>query len=329
AQPSAKLQYREECRLQVSVHPENPFGQLKGTLQHGRPRCLLHKVTWEKGDALRPHTFQHILPQVDGVVHTLGTLMEDTAYKRALKEGNLSTLFGSVAQLLVGDRGNPLKQSPTVSLPDDKATYDSLNRDAALRVCQAFLNSVPTKCRKDDRSGLTKSRPFVYISAEDIFRPIIPARYIETKREAEWGIEQMVQERGDQFRGVYIRPSLVYHAHHRPLTTPAAVLFDLSATIHRKIPRNIPTPVDILRSLGAATSSAANDRSGMPSSLDSIANALSTPPIHVDHVADAIVESLVDEEIKGVVNVDRMRKLVGWSGENTRGDSITSASRYS
>ena len=51
------------------------------------------------------------------------------------------------------------------------------------------------------------ARPFVYVSAEDIFRPVIPAGYIETKREAERAIEQMMSL-NSQFRGVYIRPSV-------------------------------------------------------------------------------------------------------------------------
>jgi hypothetical protein len=49
-------------------------------------------------------------------------------------------------------------------------------------------------------------RPFVYISAEDVFRPVIPARYIETKWEAERDIEAMMAKTTD-YRGVYIRPS--------------------------------------------------------------------------------------------------------------------------
>jgi hypothetical protein len=55
----------------------------------------------------------------------------------------------------------------------------------------------------------SKARPFVYVSAEDIFRPVIPAGYIETKREAERAIEQMMSL-NFQFRGVYIRPSVFY-----------------------------------------------------------------------------------------------------------------------
>jgi hypothetical protein len=52
-------------------------------------------------------------------------------------------------------------------------------------------------------------RPFVYISAEDIFRPVIPAKYIETKREAEKGIESMMVNKPG-YRGVYMRPSMCF-----------------------------------------------------------------------------------------------------------------------
>jgi len=41
--------------------------------------------------------------------------------------------------------------------------------------------------------------------AEDIFRPVIPARYITTKREAELGIEEIIRDKSDSFRAAYIR----------------------------------------------------------------------------------------------------------------------------
>lgn len=103
----------------------------------------------------------------------------------------------------------------------------------------------------------------------------------------------------------------------------------MSSAIHRKIPQSIPTPADFFRSLGKAVTSAANDRNGMPmpSSLDSIANAMTIPPIHVDHVADAIIATLHDKEIKGVVDVTRMRELIGWRDEGgPTGPSLSNAS---
>jgi len=141
---------------------------------------------------------------------------------------------------------------------------------------------------------------------------------------------------------------LVYHAHQRPLMTPAAVLFDLSATVHAKIPQTIPTPSSILRSLGSLfsqrqgkdeqvwgtqTRGAVAGANGIehpmssteellggpgvfrrPSSFESMANALETPPIHVDHVADGIMIALDSQKsVRGVVGVQRMRELIGWS----------------
>jgi len=222
-------------------------------------------------------------------VHTLGTLIEGGEYKEKVRRGDVIGLLGD---LLGGGAGNPLNEKRAES------SYETLNRDAALRVCEAFTYS-------QNRSS-TSIRPFIYISAEDIFRPIIPARYITTKREAELGIEEIIRDKSDSFRAAYIRPSLVYHAHHRPLTSPLAALLDLSATIHSNIPQNIPTPSGLLRVLGSSIPS-----SSIPPVLDSMANALTIPPIHVEHVAEAIIVALTSD-VRGVVDVRRMRKLIGW-----------------
>ncbi|KDR81659.1 hypothetical protein GALMADRAFT_221525 [Galerina marginata CBS 339.88] len=256
-------------------------------------------VNWQQGDALHPQSFAHLLPEVDGVVHTLGTLIENGSYKAAVKDGNVSALFGSFVRAITGDNSNPPKKVGN----ENPRGYDAMNRDAALRVCEAFLSSPATG------NSRNKPRPFIFVSAEDIFRPVIPARYTDTKREAERGIEQMMAG-NSEYRGVYIRPSLVYHAHIRPLTTPAAVLLDLSATIHSKVPRSIPTPSSILRSLGSSV----YPLPARSSAFESVANALTIPPIHVDHVAAAICIALDSQNgVKGVVGVRRMRELLGWS----------------
>ncbi|KAF9464752.1 mitochondrial protein [Collybia nuda] len=253
------------------------------------------KVDWRKGDAFSPESFAHLFPEVGGVVHTLGTLIEGDQYKRAIKEGNIPETFGSFFQSMLCSNGNPLEKGAEGV---GKSSYESMNRDAALRVCEAFVScSLPNGTTR----ALNAPRPFVYISAEDIFRPIISAKYIKTKREAEQGIENMMANNSD-YRGVYIRPSLVYHAHQRPLTTPAAVLLDLSAKLHSKIPPGLPSPSGILRSLAPG------------SSLESVANALTIPPIHVDHVAEAVCLTLSSSvnPVQGVVGVKRMRELIGW-----------------
>ncbi|KAG6851021.1 hypothetical protein H0H93_004508 [Arthromyces matolae] len=295
--------------------------------QKGHVPVWTSKVDWQKGDALHPESFAHLFPEVDGVVHTLGVLMENSKYKAAVKQGDVLRLLGSLSSSFIGDYGNPLERSTDDSRRD---TYDVMNRDTALRVCEAFISSPP----KERISNVP--RPFIYISAEDIFRPVIPARYIETKREAERGIESLMEGKAD-YRGVYIRPSeqptklpllivnnvinpslgLVYHAHQRPLTTPAAVLFDLSATLHARVPSGLPTPSSILRRIGAGL----HRESNLPSSLESFANALSIPPIHVDHVAKAVCVALDSENpVRGVIGVRQMRELIGWAEQTRRAE---------
>ena len=112
---------------------------------------------------------------------------------------------------------------------------------------------------------------------------------------------------------------IVYHAYYRPLTTPAAALLDLSAAIHRQIPPGIPTPSNILRSLGSIYATPSSSHIG--SSLDSIANALTIPPIHVDHVADAICVTLTENSIRGVVDVQRMRAMLGLAEQEKSGQA--------
>lgn len=73
-----------------------------------------------KGDALEPETFRPALQSADGVVHTLGTLLDDGAYKQAIKDGNILGL----AQSLLGGNANPLKKTSSAS------GYDRLNRDS-------------------------------------------------------------------------------------------------------------------------------------------------------------------------------------------------------
>lgn len=98
------------------------------------------------------------------------------------------------------------------------------------------------------------------------------------------------------------------------MTSPIAALLDLSCSLHRNAPRGLSTPASLLRSIASPLS---NGGSGVldTSAAGSVANALTIPPIHVDHVADAVCVAL-SEEIEGVVGVDRMRELIGWPRRN-------------
>ncbi|EIN07307.1 mitochondrial protein [Punctularia strigosozonata HHB-11173 SS5] len=276
------------------------------TTPKGHSPAWTSKVDWRRGDALNPESYAHILPEVTGVVHTLGTLLEDAEYKKAIREGNVFGLAGSVIGGLTGASfggGNPLERK---NEEHSRGSYALLNRDAALRVCEAFISSKPN-------TPLSLPRSFVFISAEDIFRPLVPAGYIETKREAERQIESMMLGRQD-YRGVFIRPSLVYHAHYRPLTSPVAALLDLSASLHSRAPVQVPTPSSVLRTLASLSGSSAAVPEERRSPLESMANALIVPPIHVDHVGEAcsIAVDVSRFDVAGPVGVREMRHLIGW-----------------
>lgn len=252
-------------------------------------------VDWQKGDALDPDSYAQHLSDATAVVHTLGTLIEGSKYKEALKEGNLPGLIASLTSVL--GSSNPLGAA------DAKTSYATLNSDSALRVCEAYLST------KSSVSS-TKPRVFVHVSAEDIFRPWVPTGYIEMKREAELRINELVSGHPD-LRAVHVRPSLIYHPHYRPLTSPLAAALDLSSVLHSRIPQGIPTPSGLLRTLASITRSPS---SLLPPPFDAMANALTVPPIHVDHVGETIAAAVdVDrDDIRGVYGVREMRELMGW-----------------
>jgi len=262
----------------------------------GHTPAWTSKVNWQKGNALQPDSYAHHMSDATAVVHTLGSLFEGQKYKKALKDGNLFGLFASILQ--DSRSGNPLEK-------DSMGSYEVINRETALRVCETFLSSQPSP-------AMDKPRAFVFVSAEDIFRPWIPARYIETKREAESRIDDILSD-NQHFRSVHIRPSLIYHPHYRPITSPLAAAIDISSNIHARIPSNFPTPSGILRTFSGLMRASTN----ASSSFESMANALTTPPIHVDHVAEAITvaANIERSDIRGVHGVREMRRLFGWQDD--------------
>ena len=120
---------------------------------------------------------------------------------------------------------------------------------------------------------------------------------------------------------------LIYHPHFRPLTSPVAALLDLFATLHAKAPHTLPTPSGVLRALARASSSPSAPTAETllsPSPLDAVANALTIPPIHVDHVAEAvcIAADAAREDVRGVYGVREMRGLIGWTQKGEQAEGV-------
>ncbi|KAI5899353.1 uncharacterized protein SCHCODRAFT_02604900 [Schizophyllum commune H4-8] len=261
----------------------------------GHTPAWVKRVEWRKADVLadKRGELQEVLassPPYGAVVHTLGTLLEGGEYKQSVRDSNPLAL---VKNLFPGSR-NPLKR-------DSRWSYETMNKQSALNVLSDTLST--RKPKPEDKFA------FVFASAEDIFRPLIPEGYIASKRAAEREIEATISRENAPVRSVFARPSFMYHPHWRPLSTPPAALLDLFVNLERGAPKGIPTPASILRSLA----SPGRDPADLPSALASVANALTIPPMHVDHVAEAIVRAIQDESVKGPLDVVHMRELIGWS----------------
>ncbi|KAG1752051.1 NAD(P)-binding protein [Suillus lakei] len=256
------------------------------------------KVEWRKADAMNPDTYTDILPGVNAVVHTIGTLLDNTQRNKQFHDKDFVGLLKSITGI------SPVEARHL-------GAYDKLNRDTAIRMCEAFAASKPAQ-------GITHVRPFVYVSAEDFHRPAISVRYIETKLEAERKIDEIMKDH-PQYRAVHVRPSMIYDPETRPMTIPVN-LFTFSAWMHAAMPSFVPMPASIIHWLGSSVFPKATEQT--PSALVSMATLLSVPPIRVDHLAEAICASLDPaKNVRGPVGVRAMRELIGWSKGGPTGPS--------
>ncbi|PWN24793.1 hypothetical protein BDZ90DRAFT_244285 [Jaminaea rosea] len=295
------------------------------------------RLKWRAADAHSPQSYRSILageetgvPPVSAIVSTMGILLEGN-YK-----GSSSSLEGTAKALMKGwgvGGSNPLQEE---GQGGGGPTYEQMNRDAALSVASTW---------REVLSSATSSQPlppFVFISAEDIFRPIVDERYILTKRQAEQGLrelswvtqqeaasspssspgtadadgagldDELRQSRRQVFRSIAIRPGLMYHPHTRPLSTLPAALLDLSCAVHSsRLASLLPaTPASVLAGvLGQQP----------------LARLLTLSPLHIDTVAKAVSEAIMRDGLEGVVDTQGIKALAGWKQSEAEVQSGRSA----
>ncbi|KAG0063909.1 hypothetical protein BGZ89_009513 [Linnemannia elongata] len=200
-------------------------------------------------------THKEAIAGTDSVVHTVGLLLEDN-YKEILHSQNFDELSKSVQTAIRGQ--NPLDTRKT---PKTGLTYERVNRDTAITVANEAA-----------KEGIES---FAYISAA-FAPPMVPNRYITTKREAETAL--LTHPAG--FRSIIFRPGFL-STPDRPVTLPLAGLLQVSSAI-----------------LGDSV------RGTIP-----FAQALSTPPLEMETLARAIVNSLENPEVRGIVDVEGIAEL--------------------
>jgi len=204
----------------------------------------------------------------------MGILLE-ADYKGVLsgKESIISGLSRAFSATKMGSATNPLKREPGAELgkgeKDGQVTYELINRDSAIALAQ-----------ESQRAGVST---FVYISAA-AGAPVLPRRYITTKREAENTIaSEMVK-----LRSIFIRPGFLYD-NSRKFTLPIAASGMALSTLNSL--------------LGGA--------------LTGIFGAAVEKPLKADLVAEAVVEAIAEDSTKGVVSTKEIEALAAKAWRKT------------
>ncbi|KAF7845843.1 hypothetical protein BT93_L0383 [Corymbia citriodora subsp. variegata] len=223
-------------------------------------------VNWVSANILQPSTYRQHLSSADAVIHTMGILLE-ADYKGVLtgKEPIYSGLARAFSSSKLGT-ANPLEKSNEDSDLEPlheggQITYEVMNRDTALLLAR--------EAQKADVKN------YLYISAMG-GAPILPGRYIKTKREA----EKLLEENFPEMRSIFFRPGFLFDS-SRAFTVPLAY-----ATF----------PVAVINSaLGGA--------------FEGLLGAGVAKPLKADTVAAGVVEALADEGVRGPVEIKGIEEL--------------------
>ncbi|CAG8044618.1 unnamed protein product [Penicillium salamii] len=221
-------------------------------------------VEWAKADILKPESYKSYLNGASAVVHTMGILLE--ADYKGVVQGREPIISGLQRAFSISKLGsqNPLARQEGEALEpkesDGQLTYELMNRDSAIALAQESTNEhVPA---------------FVYISAA-AGAPLLPARYISTKRDAEAAITSTLPD----LRSIFIRPGFMYDS-SRKFTLPIA--------------------------MGGFVASEFNTFLGNKLGF---LGAMAEKPLKVDVVSEAVVEALEDESTKGAVGTKQIEAL--------------------
>ncbi|KAG9230898.1 hypothetical protein BJ875DRAFT_487507 [Amylocarpus encephaloides] len=229
------------------------------------PPSWAHKVAWERADILKPLTYAPLLKNMDYVVHSMGILLE-ADYKGVIsgRESPISGLQRAFSRTKGGSQ-NPLTRKSDEELrpqeQDGQLTYELMNRDSAIALA-----------KEANAEGV---KAFAYVSAAG-GAPVLPRRYIETKKAA----ESTISSEFPKMRGVFVRPPFLYDS-SRAFTVPLAAL----------------------TGMGAAFNMATGGMFG------GIMGAAGVKPLKADVVAEAIVEALSDDNVKGPVEMKEIEEL--------------------
>lgn len=193
----------------------------------------------------------------------MGILLE-ADYKGALT-GQESPIAGLRKAFAARSSPNPLERGDDSSYPkpegDKQLTYEAMNRDSAVLLARA--------------ASAAGAEAMLYVSAAG-GAPVLPARYIDTKREA----ESLIASGFPKLRAVFVRAPFLYDS-SRLFTVPMAAMTGAGALF------NGITGGVFGGLLGAA----------------------GVKPLKAEVVAQAAVEALEDGGVRGPVEVPELEAL--------------------
>lgn len=99
----------------------------------------------------------------------------------------------------------------------------------------------------------------------------------------------------------------MYHPHLNPPSTLPATLLEATSNLHALVPPSLH-----LLPSAPPSSPVPSPTASIPSAATSLSSLLSIPPIHVDAVGEAVCAAIADEGTQGVVDVERMRRMLGF-----------------
>ncbi|KAI5949595.1 hypothetical protein KGF54_005472 [Candida jiufengensis] len=164
------------------------------------PRWV-QKVKWEKVDIFQPQEIKSQLKKYDTIVHSIGMLFEDISYKKSMNSSTSNFMaFGDFTRMINSIMGsNPMQKDKK------NMSYETVQRDSAVMIADEYIKARESVITTKDNEPVGN---YVYISA-DKNPPIIPERYIITKREAEFELSNK-----PHLRNIIMRPSAMYDETH-------------------------------------------------------------------------------------------------------------------
>lgn len=276
-------QFTRPNRILLTQHRPSRSGEPKwsAVTASSTPPSWAHKVSWESADIFQPAAYAPLLKGADYIVHSMGILLE--ADYKGVVQGRESPIAG-LRKAFDSTKGspNPLERdggsgsTSNYKPPENEKqlTYENMNRDSAVLVARAAEEGM-------GGAAATASGPaFLYVSAAG-GAPVLPRRYIDTKREA----ESLIASGFPRMRGIFLRPPFLYDS-SRPFTIPMAAMTGVGA-VFNGLTRGV---------------------------FDALMGAAGAKPLKVDVVAQAAVEALSDEGVRGPVEVPEIEELAnkGW-----------------